>query len=364
MSGRNYVKIKMQRASLDGIGDFSLDVEFEFPSAGVTALFGASGSGKTTVLRCLAGLESNVKSVVHISNEIWSDDNVFLPAHRRSVGYVFQDAGLLPHLTVAKNLDYATKRSHQTCSESERIRIFSMLGINHIMNKLPSQLSGGEKQRVSIARALLIKPKILLMDEPLASLDAKRKHEILPYLEKLHEHTEVPIIYVSHDLQEVAKLADYVVVIDEGRVAKADSVMATINDYQLSNLYHQGLSSVIETEVEEIEAQWKLSRVAIGRQHMWVVNNNDEVGKKLRLNIAAKDVSVATSKPTDTSVLNILAGQLTEISTTDTSSKAILKVAVESSNLFAEISLKSLDKLSLNIDDNIWLQIKTIAVER
>lgn len=364
MSGRNYVKINIERPNLGGTSDFSLDVEFEFPKSGVTALFGASGSGKTTVLRCLAGLEGHAKSIVNISNEIWSDDQICLPAHKRSVGYVFQDAGLLPHLTVSKNLDYATKRSHQKCSERERSRIFSMLAIEHIMNKLPSQLSGGEKQRVSIARALLIKPKILLMDEPLASLDAKRKHEILPYLEKLHEHTEIPIIYVSHDLQEVAKLADYVVVIDEGRVIKADSVMATINDYRLSNIYHQELSSVIETEVEQIETQWKLSKVAIGQQHMWVVNNNDEVGKKLRLNIAAKDISVATSKPTDTSVLNILAGQLIEVSTTDSSSKVILKVAVESRHLFAEISLKSLDRLSLKEGDNIWLQIKTIAVER
>jgi len=364
MLGRNYAKINIERSNLGSTSDFSLDVEFEFPKSGVTALFGASGSGKTTVLRCLAGLESAAHSVVHISDEIWSDDKVCLPAHKRSVGYVFQDAGLLPHLTVAKNLDYATKRSHQKCSEPERESIFSMLAIEHLMKKLPSQLSGGEKQRVSIARALLVKPKILLMDEPLASLDAKRKHEILPYLEKLHEHTEIPIIYVSHDLQEVAKLADYVVVIDEGRVVKADSVMATINDYRLSGIYHQELSSVIEAEVEQIEEQWKLSRVALGRQHMWVVNNNDEVGKKLRLNIAAKDVSVATSTPTNTSVLNILSGQLTEISTTETSSKAILKVAVEARYLYAEISLKSLHRLSLKEGDTIWLQIKTIAVER
>lgn len=363
MTTDNFIKIALERRENRGETCFSLDVEFSFPASGVTALFGASGSGKSTILRCIAGLESGVKGTIKIANETWQDGQQVVPAHMRSIGYVFQDAGLLPHLSVEKNLTYAVKRSRETCSEQAFTDVLSLLSISHLMQKLPAQLSGGEKQRVSIARALLRKPKILLMDEPLASLDAQRKQEILPYLESLHEQTNIPIIYVSHDLQEIAKLADYVVVVDEGSVVKADLLMSTINDYRLSRAYQQELSSVIEAQVEAIESQWKLSKVAIGKQFMWVANNKDEVGKTLRLNIAAKDVSIAISKPVNTSVLNVLHGHLVAISTTD-SYKVILKVAVEHCYLFAEISIKSLHALSLKEGDSLWMQIKSIAVER
>ena len=202
------------RFKLDWPG-FTLDVDLDLPARGITALFGHSGSGKTTLLRCIAGLERAPQGQLEVLGETWQDSRQWLPTHQRSLGYVFQEASLFPHLTVLGNLRYGLKRS----SDAQRVSLdqaIELLGINHLLERKPDRLSGGERQRVGMARALALSPRLLLMDEPLAALDLKRKQEILPYLERLHAELEIPVLYVSHSPDEVARLADHIVGADFG----------------------------------------------------------------------------------------------------------------------------------------------------
>jgi len=200
------------------LGAFSLDAGFSFPAKGLTALIGPSGSGKTTLLRCIAGL-IRLPGALRVSGEVWQDAAAFLPPHRRAVGMVFQEASLLPHLTVAGNLAYGMKRAG-TAQTIARDEVVEMLGLGPLLSRSTANLSGGERQRVAIGRALLSQPRLLLMDEPLAGLDAASKAEIAPYLERLHRALSIPVLYVSHDLAEVTRLADHVLVMGEGRVVE------------------------------------------------------------------------------------------------------------------------------------------------
>ncbi len=196
---------------------FALQVDLHLPAGGVTAFFGHSGSGKTTLLRCIAGLERAPKGRLVVNGELWQEEGQWLPTHKRSIGYVFQEASLFPHLSVLGNLQYGMKR----ISDPQRVnlhQVVELLGIGHLLARKPESLSGGERQRVGIARALAVSPRLLLMDEPLAALDLKRKREILPYLERLHDELDIPVLYVSHSPDEVMVLADYIVVLDEGQV--------------------------------------------------------------------------------------------------------------------------------------------------
>ena len=199
-----------------------LDINTHIPATGVTAIYGHSGSGKTSLLRCIAGLESAPQGKLIISKnewqETWQDTDTFMPVHKRSIGYVFQEASLFTHLSAQKNLNYAIKRADQKVSAEFYQRVISVMGIEDILSRYPNQLSGGERQRIAIARALLIQPRILLMDEPLAALDHQRKQEILPYLERLQQSFDIPIFYVSHSMDEVARLADHILVLDQGKV--------------------------------------------------------------------------------------------------------------------------------------------------
>ncbi|MDP2805984.1 MAG: molybdenum ABC transporter ATP-binding protein, partial [Gallionellaceae bacterium] len=197
---------------------FALDASFAAPAVGVTALFGPSGSGKTTLLRCIAGLE-RVAGTLHVNGEIWQDEKTFLPIHKRPLGYVFQEASLFPHLSVRANLEYGYKRIAPDERKVHLEQVVEWLGLSHLIDRNnPTQLSGGERQRVAIARALLTSPRILLMDEPLSALDATSKQDILPYLERLHRELNIPVLYVSHALDEVTRLADHLVLLEKGRV--------------------------------------------------------------------------------------------------------------------------------------------------
>lgn len=199
------------------LGAFSLEAEFAMPGRGVTALVGPSGSGKTSLMRCLAGLERLAGRLV-VAGEVWQDDRTFLPPHRRAIGYVFQEASLLAHLSVRGNLQYGLKRA-RGATETSFADVVDTLGLGGLLDRSPTRLSGGERQRVALGRALLTQPRLLLMDEPLAGLDAEAKAEILPYLQRLHDTLAIPVLYVSHDAAEVARLADRVLVMREGRIA-------------------------------------------------------------------------------------------------------------------------------------------------
>jgi molybdate transport system ATP-binding protein len=210
---------------------FKLDVDLTIPSSGITVLFGHSGSGKTTLLRCIAGLQQAPYGFLRVNGNVWQDSerNIFLPTYKRSLGYVFQEANLFPHLTVAANLQFGLKRIGQSSGAVKLQEIVELLGIKQLLERLPTSLSGGERQRVAIARALVLNPEILLMDEPLVSLDFKRKQEILPYLSQLHQQTHIPILYVTHSQQEVTHLANYVVVMEEGHVLASGTLAETLS---------------------------------------------------------------------------------------------------------------------------------------
>jgi len=228
---------RLQATFRGSLGAFTLDVDFTAPPQGVTALFGPSGCGKTTILRCMAGLERLQDA--HFSfgpDAVWQDDSFFVPPHKRDVGYIFQDANLFPHLTVRKNLLYGQKRS--TSQSGDTIIAFDdvvdLLGIGKLLDRLPARLSGGERQRVGIGRALLSQPRLLLLDEPLSALDSDNKREILPYLERLPAILTIPMIYVSHDIREVRRLAEHVIILKEGRIVQAGA----INDCLPSQSHH------------------------------------------------------------------------------------------------------------------------------
>ena len=369
--------------------DFVLDVDLALPAKGVTVLYGQSGSGKTTLLRCLAGLVHAPGGVLSVDGDQWQGDELFVPTHKRPIGYVFQEPSLFEHLTVEGNLSYAQKRvdlagaSGSVLSSKE---VIALLGIENLMQRKPNQLSGGEKQRVAIARALFSQPELLLMDEPLASLDTQRKREILPYLEKLRLELKIPIVYVTHSIDELSRLADWVVVLDQGRVVAngslADVLTALDSPMQLD---YAGI--VLETTILSREAQWDLMRVSFIGGELLLADNGRAEGETLRVRVDARDVSLTLSQHTDTSILNALPATVIEISACLSQDAVLVKLglghqstaaldeskamdeqskASRDSNemLLSRITRRSAEHLALAVGSQVWAQIKSVAVLR
>ena len=369
--------------------DFVLDVDLALPAKGVTVLYGQSGSGKTTLLRCLAGLVHAPGGVLSVDGEQWQGDELFVPTHKRPIGYVFQEPSLFEHLTVEGNLNYAQKRvdladpSDSVLSSNE---VIELLGIENLMQRKPNQLSGGEKQRVAIARALFSQPELLLMDEPLASLDTQRKREILPYLEKLRLELKIPIVYVTHSIDELSRLADWVVVLDQGRVVAngslADVLTALDSPMQLD---YAGI--VLETTILSREAQWDLMRVSFIGGELLLADNGRAEGETLRVRVDARDVSLTLSQHTDTSILNALPATVIEISACLSQDAVLVKLSLghqstaaldeskamdeqskasRDSNemLLSRITRRSAEHLALAVGSQVWAQIKSVAVLR
>ncbi|HXN32002.1 MAG TPA: molybdenum ABC transporter ATP-binding protein, partial [Polyangiaceae bacterium] len=271
-----------------------MQVVLDLPDRGITALFGASGSGKTTCLRVLAGLE-RARGTIRVGGVCWQDDDrgLFVPTHGRAVGYVFQDPSLFPHLSVRGNLEYGRKRSKSDRALADPKAVVDLLGIDPLLERAPANLSGGESQRVAIARALLAGPRLLLMDEPLASQDLARKAEILPYIERLRDELSIPIIYVSHSLDEVARLASHVVLLDGGRTVASGPTNETLArlDLPMARLDDSGV--VIDARVAEHDERDQLTRVDFGDGSLWVGRVNRPNGASVRVRVLARDVSLA-----------------------------------------------------------------------
>src|SRR5512134_3952387 len=291
---------------------FDLDVAQDFSLSGVTGLFGPSGSGKSTLLRIIAGLETRANGRVAMGTEVWQEGDRQLPPHRRGVGYVFQDARLFPHLTVRGNLDYAFRRA-QGLDGPGMAEVTDALDLGPLLARRPAQISGGEQQRVAIGRALLTAPKILLMDEPLASLDESRKAEILPYLERLCDQSRVPIIYVSHSVAEVARLARDMVVLRDGRVLRAGSAIAVLSDPEAVPIVgSREAGAVIEARIVA-QHEDGLTELAVSAGRLWLPRIEAAIGDQLRLRIPAQDVILARDRPEGLSALNILPVTVTEV---------------------------------------------------
>lgn len=344
-------------------GGFMLDVDLALPGRGVSALFGPSGSGKTTCLRAIAGLERAPGGYVALGDEVWQDEarGQFVPTHRRALGYVFQEASLFPHLSVRGNLEFGLKRVAAADRRFELGPVAAMLGIGALLERKPASLSGGERQRVAIARALLSSPRLLLMDEPLAALDLKRKQEILPYLERMHDELSIPIIYVSHAPDEVARLADHLVLLDAGRVVASGPLTETLARADLPPVFADDTGVVLETVLAGHEAD-ELSRLAFEGGSLFVGRRGEPVGSRLRCRIHARDVSIALERPQRSSIVNLLPAVVTATAGTDTPGHVLVQMRMGGTPLLARISERSRRELDIRPGVQVWAQVKAVAL--
>ncbi len=339
---------------------FALDVDLDLPGSGVTALFGQSGCGKTTLLRCMAGLERGIGRL-DVNGETWQDDTRFMPTHRRPLGYVFQDARLFAHLDVARNLDYGMRRT-ASAGMRRRDSIIELLGLGPLLDRMPERLSGGEQQRVAIARALLTAPRLLLMDEPLASLDHARKQEFLPWLERLRDELDIPLIYVSHAPDEVARLADHIVVMDAGRAVAQGPLAETLARIDLPIKLGEDAGAVFAATVAERDAEWHLARVEFDGGELWVRDNGTPLGRQVRVRILARDVSIANSRHDDVSIMNLLPATVVAHAAEDHPSQVLVQLRVGGTLLLGRLTRRSAQRLDLAPGRAVWVQIKAVAL--
>jgi molybdate transport system ATP-binding protein len=342
---------------------FALDVDLRLPGTGITAVFGPSGSGKTTLLRCIAGLERAPRGYLSVAGEVWQDEERFLPTHQRPLGLVFQEASLFPHLSVRKNLEYGMKRAGKA-SAAQFDAMLDLLGIAALQERDPGGLSGGERQRVAIARALLTRPRLLLMDEPLAALDFKRKLEILPYLEKLHEELSIPVLYVSHAPDEAARLADHLVLIDAGRVTASGPLVETLARVDLPRPFGDDDGAVLEAIVAGHEADG-LTRLEFPGGRLYVSQGGKPPGSRARCRIRASDVSLALAAHGDSSILNILPATVSAVAPLPTPGHVLAQLKLHGDGaplLLARITERSRAALGIAPGREVVAQIKAVAL--
>lgn len=346
--------------------DFALDVELRLPGQGVSALFGPSGSGKTSCLRCLAGLEPAARGRVEVNGEVWQDSaqGTWVPPHRRAIGYVFQEASLFAHLSVRANLEFGWRRIPKA---HRRVRLedaCELLGIGALLQRQPLHLSGGERQRVGIARALLTSPKLLLMDEPLAALDSQRKAEILPYLERLHAHLEMPVVYVSHSLDEVARLADHLVLLDSGRVLASGPLAETVARLDLPTALGDDAGVVIEALVSGFDAHYQLLALTLPHSQLTVrvAHTALPIGSRLRFKVQARDISLSLDGDAPSSILNRLPVSVVGHTPAANGAHVLVSLDAAGTPLLARITRYSFDGLGLQPGKRLWAQIKSVAL--
>ncbi|MFM2049994.1 MAG: molybdate transporter, ATP-binding protein [Pseudomonadota bacterium] len=348
--------------------DFALNINTMLPERGVTVLFGPSGSGKTTCLRVLAGLEPSATGRVCVAGEVWQDSasGVFRPVHQRALGYVFQEASLLPHLSVQGNLQFGFNRTPPAQRRVGWDQALTLLGIAHLLARKPHELSGGERQRVAIARALATSPQILLMDEPLAALDAQRKAEILPWLEQLHEQLDIPVVYVTHSLDELARLADHVVLLDAGQIRDSGPVMDLMTRLDLPLAHGDGAAALIEASICDHAPDDLMCTLEFDGGKLVLPQTRTTPlpkGTRVRVRIQARDVSVSLQKPELTSVLNILPATVVDMSE-DGRGQVLLGLHLGTTRLLSRISQLSARRLGITPGIALFAQIKGVAMVR
>ncbi|WP_077046612.1 molybdenum ABC transporter ATP-binding protein [Pseudomonas sp. KK4] len=345
---------------------FALDVDERLPGRGVTALFGHSGSGKTTCLRCIAGLEKAGQGCIQVNDEVWqdSDKNIFVAPHKRAIGYVFQEASLFAHLSVLGNLEFGLKRIPKPQRRVDMAHATELLGIGHLLDRHPQHLSGGERQRVGIARALLTSPKLLLMDEPLAALDSQRKSEILPYLQRLHDELDIPVLYVSHSQDEVARLADHIVLLSEGKALASGPIGQTLARLDLPLAMGDDAGVVIEGRVSQYDADYQLLTVQLPDTalHIRVAHTPLAPGQTLRCKVQARDVSLSLNNAEHSSILNRLPVTVISELAADNAAHVLVRLDAAGTPLLARITRYSRDQLNVHAGQQLWAQIKAVAV--
>ena len=351
------------------LGDFRLAIDLEAPTDGVLALFGASGAGKTSIINILAGLTRPASGRVAIGDDVLfdSDARIDLPPERRRIGLIFQEGRLFPHLSVRSNLLYGFRRAPGDARPLDLGRIVTLLGIGHLLGRRPRDLSGGEKQRVAIGRALLANPRLLLMDEPLASLDGARKEEILPFIEELRDQLGLPIVYVSHDLNEIIRLADTVAIVAGGRIAASgpiEDILARRDLTAMTGFYEA--SAVLRAKVTNHEAAFGLTHLAFAGGTLRIPRIDLPAGSGVRARIRARDVSVALAAPGDISILNILPARIVSIGAGD-GPYVDIQLALDAAGaslIWARVTARSLHDLRLAEGRDVFALVKAVAVDR
>jgi len=343
--------------------DFALDVNLQLPGQGVTALFGPSGCGKTSCLRAIAGLD-RAQGQVQVNGETWQDDasGHWLPTHRRALGYVFQEASLFTHLDVRRNMEYGLRRQPPVRQRVSLDQAVELLGLGALLTRLPHTLSGGERQRVAIARALAASPRLLLMDEPLAALDAARKAEVMPYLERLQRSLDIPVLYVSHSPDEVARLASHLVLLQAGRVTAQGPTAELMARLDLPLAHGDAAATLVQGRVLAHDAQDHLLTVGFKGARIHLVSSRPRTeGESVRLRVLARDVSLARTRARDSSILNLLPVRITQLAD-EGPGQVLVALDMAGTTLLARITRRSCRTLALAVGDVVYAQVKGVAL--
>lgn len=353
------------RLRLERSTGFTLEADIAIPQVGITVLFGPSGCGKTTLLRCVAGLE-RAAGLVRIGDEVWQDDaaGIFRPTFERSLGYVFQEASLFAHLSVERNLTFGLERAKVPDGRERLDRAIELLGIGHLLGRRVTELSGGERQRCAIARALCLRPSILLMDEPLAALDYARKREILPWLEKLRGELSVPILYVTHSADEMMRLADHLVAMADGGVRRAGPLAEVLSDIRVPVETEHGASTVLDGRVAQTDAGWNTAMADAGGWRIEISGKGLREGDAVRLRILARDVSVATGEISGISIRNRLPAVVEETADLPDGDYRLIRLRhpLGGGRLLAKVLRQSAEELGLVPGLPVWALVKASAV--
>ncbi|QCA05122.1 molybdenum ABC transporter ATP-binding protein ModC [Pantoea vagans] len=340
-------------------GDHQLEIDLQIPAKGITAIFGVSGAGKTSLINAISGLTQPQRGRIELNDRLLFDaeQKIALPPEKRRIGYVFQDARLFPHYRVRGNLQYGMAPSMKAQFDS----LVSLLGLEALLSRFPLSLSGGEKQRVAIGRALLTAPDLLLLDEPLASLDLPRKRELMPYLQKLAKQVDIPMLYVSHSLDEILHLADNVLVLDAGKVKAFGPLERVWSSSAMRPwLPVSELTSVLRVQVLDQHPDYPMTALSLGDQHIWISRVNQPVKTPLRIRIASSDVSLALQPPQHTSIRNILPAQVVEL--LEVGDQVEVKLRIGISELWARITPWARDELGIRPEQWLYAQIKSVSV--
>lgn len=343
------------------LGAFHLDVEFSAPQSGITAIYGPSGCGKTTLLRAIAGLDHHLQGQLKVGENYWQNELTFLPPHKRPVAYVFQEANLFDHLSVQANLEYGWRRIPAQQRSISLQHIVDLLDLEEFSKRRPGSLSGGERQRVAIGRALAVSPQLLLMDEPLASLDQQRRNEILPYLESLHQEMELPIFYVSHDHEEISRLADHLLLMEAGRIVASGSAQQLMTRLDLALAHEEAAGSAFDAMAVAVDERYHLTTFRCGQNEFFVPGISIPVGQQARLSIASRDVSLSLSRAVDSSILNTIASEIESISEAH-DGRITIKLMAGDLALLCRLTSKSAEQMNLEPGMPVYAQVKSIAL--